>query len=230
MKLKEIINQKIAVSCPTEAEAVEFLKQGDNAGLLRRSGKPLLSAACCWGKFKENTCFTFSDGFFGYDKKDHFEDYNYTIIPFTELDEVKSDQSWIGKMAREITKDEPEIYKQYMDMPVIDCSELGKGQEVEDAASDDLAKVFADPMYDAAMAFAKQYPALKLNSGMIVNLFEAGANWQKQRSTDNTDAPNFLDWTMYEGWGQTSIGMWAQFDEMEPITTAQLYSIYNSQK
>ena len=47
----------------------------------------------------------------------------------------------------------------------------------------EMEKVLTDPIYDATMDFySNVYPNAKINSGIVVSIFEAGIEYQKQQS------------------------------------------------
>jgi hypothetical protein len=66
----------------------------------------------------------------------------------------------------------------------------------ENKELEDAVKILSNPLEDKGYAlfkeYFKKYPKLNLTSGMFVNIFEEGANWQKQQSVNEPKCATFI--------------------------------------
>ena len=73
------VGEKIAVNCPTQESANEFLKIADSFGYAWSTGG-FYKNINCWHVYEENTCYLIFEGLYG-DRK-YFETENYEIKIF----------------------------------------------------------------------------------------------------------------------------------------------------
>lgn len=73
-------DNKIAVNCKTEEEAIDFCKQMYKHGMEWASGNSYLSYTH-YGVYRDKTCY---DGGGGYQSYDYFEKYKYKILEWSD--------------------------------------------------------------------------------------------------------------------------------------------------
>ena len=83
------MDNKIAVHCKTEEEAINFCNQMDKHGMKWCDGLSYLTSTRWYAIYREQTCYT---GYGAYASFDYYEGKNYTIL------------EWSDFMQRELTK------------------------------------------------------------------------------------------------------------------------------
>lgn len=79
---EEFINDRILVHCKTEEEAVDFFKKCEKNKEIKRL--KMSSKKTYWECCKERTCYNVSGKVLMYSPKEHYKNYGYKIIEWSD--------------------------------------------------------------------------------------------------------------------------------------------------
>lgn len=92
--LKPIIGKRIAISCPTKEDAIEFSKVCKDNGLKWASGDEIIDNIK-YDKYGENTCYEIDEAGIYYSPKSFFASQGYNIIVWKDSVNILSKSSLI---------------------------------------------------------------------------------------------------------------------------------------
>lgn len=89
MDISNIVNEHIAIHCPTEEDAKRFIKMSYNRGYIWagyfNESKSIDDAETNYKCYGERTCYVISEGRLYYDRYDTYKSKGYKIVLFSDL-------------------------------------------------------------------------------------------------------------------------------------------------
>ena len=86
MDIKDkILNNKVAVHCTTESEAIGFMKWCRENEIKWTNGEVCSDKSCEWDTYKEDTCYDIVNKRLYFADKEHYEDEHCDIVPYQDL-------------------------------------------------------------------------------------------------------------------------------------------------